>query len=404
MNNKFLLILLSASFFLWGFLTSLNSILVPFLKDVFSLTYLDSMMIQVVFYVAPFLVCIPTAKFIKTFGYKKVMQISLLFLCIGCFLFYPASKASSFYFFLFSILILAMGIAVIQVVANPYVVTISGTNDATTNLTFCSFLNSAGTSTASYAGASIFLLALSTQTDISQLLSVTQKPYILLSILCILLIGLFQIFSKKEETKQVTQPTASKHSYFDVFKNKHFTLGSISMIIYIGVEVSIGTLLISYIKNGMHISMTSSTLGLLVSLYWGGSMLGRLLGSLVFKYIDSNTVLSINTLIAFILVFCAIIQPNSFGLTCLILVGLFNSVMYPVIFSSSINKLGDMTEIGSAILIMCGIGGAIIPMIQASIADHFNVIISFSVPMLGYLFIHMLMKKQKRYLVPATSH
>lgn len=379
------LVLLSVVFMLWGVITSLNSMLVPFLREMFKLTYMESMSVQIAFYSAPFIICLPIAFFLSRWGYVVITQASLIFMAIGCFLFYPAVEVFSFQIFLIAIFVLAMGVAALQVVANPFVVAIGNQDSAASRLSFCSSLNSIGVTLASIIGMGVFMAALMTDRD-SALQSV-KFPYILMGLLALVMSVMF-IFLRTISPR--SERTLNVSMLWELFQNKNFLAGAIAIFFYVGVEVSIGTFLISYLSDGEVLSLSPTDTGIHITLYWGGAMLGRIIGVAVLVHMSPRTVLMYNSIAAIVLCMSAIIFPGHIGAWSLTLIGLCNSVLYPIIFSHSVKNSGGLAGAASAILIMCGVGGGLIPLLQAFVADQLSLLPSFIVPSIGYGLITLL--------------
>ncbi|WEM44677.1 glucose/galactose MFS transporter (plasmid) [Photobacterium sp. DA100] len=383
--------LLSLVFFIWGLLTSLNSMLVPFLKEAFVLSYVESMYIQLAFYIAPFLVCLPTAFAMGKMGYVRVIQLSLGLLTLGCFLFIPASSLFSYPLFLLAIFVLASGIAALQVAANPFAVSLGPVDTAASRLTFCSSVNSVGTTLASALGMGVLMAALVQGAE--QAVGAVQLPYMIMGSGALLLAVLLRMLPKQAVGKSAI--AASR--WQDLLSYRAFVFGAVAIFCYVGVEVAVGTFLISYLTDGEILSLSPSKAGVFVSLYWGGALLGRLLGSFALKKVEPRKVLIVNAIVAILLVVVAVATPGLVGAWCLTLVGLCNSIMYPVIFSTAVKNLGALAGRASAILIMCGVGGALLPLAQALLADSFGLTQSFFVPALGYLVILLFATQVKNH-------
>jgi FHS family L-fucose permease-like MFS transporter len=370
---------------LWGVVTSLNSMLVPFLREIFILSHMESMLVQVAFYFAPFTICLPIAFFLSRWGYVAITQVSLVFISIGCFLFYPAAEISSYIFFLIAIFVLAMGVAALQVAATPFVVLIGNSKSAASRLSFCSSLNSIGVTLASIVGMGVFMTAL--VVDRSSALQSVKFPYMLMGLSALILSVLF-VFLKKINTR--TDRILRTHMVVELFQNKAFLVGAIAIFLYVGAEVSIGTFLIGYLTDGDVLSMSPKEAGIHISLYWGGAMVGRAIGVAVLVHISPRTVLICNSIVAVILCILAMIFPGYIGACSLTLIGLCNSVLYPIIFSHSVKNSGGLEGAASAILIMCGVGGGLMPLLQAFVADQLSLLFSFIVPSLCYGLITLL--------------
>ncbi len=382
-SSKISIILLSLVFFFWGLLTSLNGMLVPFLKEVFNLSYVESNYIQLVFYLAPLIICLPAASLLVRVGFIKAIQLSLLLLMVGCFLFVPASMLFSFPLFLLAIFIFASGIAVLQLAANPLAVSIGSQQTASSRLTFCSAMNSVGTIAASGVGMGIFMGALAYHSE--DAVKAVQIPYMIIGLSSVFLAYILKNIGSK--ISMASAALLEGGQWRDLFKYRSFIYGSVAIFFYVGSEVSVGTFLISYLTNGDLLNMNVSVAGIFVSCYWGGALVGRLFGSAILTRVPSHVMLRIHSLGAIGLLFIAVIFPNTLGAWCLALVGLCNSVMYPVIFSMASQGLGNLVAKASAILIMCGVGGALVPLLQALVADYFGLLESFVIPIIGYILI-----------------
>lgn len=381
--NRVSITLLSMVFFFWGLLTSLNSMLVPFLGDVFNLNHVESNYIQLAFYLAPFLVCLPIASLLGKVGYVRVIQFSLLLLTLGCFLFVPASIYFSYSLFLVAIFVLASGIAALQLAANPFAVSLGPKRTASSRLTFCSAMNSVGTTLASVIGMGIFMDALAIH-KIDAISSV-QAPYIIIGCSAIAL-----AFSLKMMTSQSKSDSNSEHrggQWRELLRFKEFTYGAFAIFFYVGSEVAVGTFLISYLTDDGLLNMSANKAGIFVSVYWGGALLGRLFGSAILKRVNPVIMLKLHSMVAVGLIVLALSVSGLVGAWSLALVGFCNSIMYPVIFSVASKGLGALVAKASAILIMCGIGGALVPLAQAVVADTFGLVQSFWVPIFGYLLV-----------------
>ncbi|PSW10250.1 glucose/galactose MFS transporter [Photobacterium rosenbergii] len=376
-------ILLSCVYFLWGFLTSLNSLLVPYLQQHFNLSYTQAMLIQLAFYLAPFIACLPTAYFIRRWGYKHTLFRGLLVIFSGCLIFVPATEAFSYAAVLVAIFITALGVASLQVVANPCVVMLGAPKMAASRLTLSSAINSAGTTLAPYI-ATITLFSVihnSAEASIRQL----QIPYLACAAITIVLAILISRVNLPEKGPAVEEK--SDKAAGSLWTYRHFILGVATIFCYVGVEVSIGTFIVGYISDPSVSSVGLESAGKLVALYWAGSMIFRLLGSQLFRWFNPRHLLVINAIFAIGFLTIAIMLPGYVGAAALIAIGICNSIMYPVIFSLALKHLGPLIAKASAILVMAGIGGAAWPMLQAIVADQIGLQLSFIAPMFGYLVI-----------------
>lgn len=374
--------LLSSVFFTWGFLTSLNSLLIPHLQQVFELSYTQSMMIQGVFSSAPLLVSLPTARLMTSIGYKKTLILGLTLVIAGALAFYPATAAFSFPMVLCAVLITALGVAALQVVANPYVAELGKSETASARLTMTSGINSLGTTVAPYLGAIILFSA--TSLDAQAKAELVQGPYLATAAAVLVLAIMIRMLPMPEPRAVQTQQSEPA---IPAWKFRHLIFGVAAIFAYCGAEVSIGNFLMSYLIKPELGGFDMTTAGKLVALYWGGAMVGRLSGSLLFRFVNARKVLIFNAVMAALLVAFAVINPGRYGAYALLAVGLFNSIMYPVLFSLSLNKLGSSTAQASGLLIMAGLGGGVVPMIQAMIADNSGLLLSLITPAVCYSII-----------------
>jgi FHS family L-fucose permease-like MFS transporter len=402
MNNKATsykgpLALLTALFFMWGLITSLNDILVPHLKSLFELSYVQASLVQFCFFFAYFVMSYPAGKVVSKCGYKSGIIIGLLIAAFGCVLFYPAASMRSYPLFLLSLFILASGLTLLQVAANPYVNSLGSAETAASRLNLTQAFNSLGTTLGPILGGVFILSAAMLSADqINQLPAAevqhylateaasVQTPYLVLTALLVL-ISLIIKFSKLPVlSSEIEQEDGKEHS---LWKNKHLVLGVIGIFAYVGAEVSIGSYLISLLERPEVASLSAVDASQKLSLYWGGAMVGRFLGSMLMTRIKANRLLAFNATVVVVLLAAAIITQGTFSMWAILSVGLFNSIMFPTIFSLALNKLGGLTGRASGALCMGIVGGAVMPIIQATVADHVSLLVSFVVPLVCYIYI-----------------
>lgn len=372
-SSKKVVALLSAVFMTWGVITSANAVLVPYFKDIFALNYQQSMLVQVAFYLAPFVACIPTSILMNSKGYKRTLLYSLVSTVVGAVLFYIMISMHSYAGVLVAIFIIAIGIAAMQVVANPYIIKLTPQISSVKILTFTSSINSLGTV---IAPASIgAILALTGLANI----------YLIMA----LLIALLAYKIHRSSIRDFTYATSgSALVQLKALRHHHeFLIGAITIFTYVGIEVAIGTLTISYLHDPDvgNISMAKATA--MLSIYWACAMTGRFGYSLIADKVNPTLSLMLSAIIACGLLLFAIHSQSFIGGVALIAIGLCNSFLHPVIFATSIKKLGALTGLGAAILIMCNIGGGVVPLIQASVVDRTDIATSYYVPMVGYIII-----------------
>jgi FHS family L-fucose permease-like MFS transporter len=386
-------------FFMWGFLTCLNDVLVPHLKSIFDLNYTRVMLIQFAFFSAYFIFSIPSAWIIDHIGYKKTMVLGLLTMGLGALLFIPAAGVPSYPLFLGALMVLAAGITALQVAANPYVAVLGPPATASSRLNLAQAFNSLGTTIAPYLGGLLILTAApQTMETVRQMsaealqayriheASSVKLPYLAIAIALIvlgILIGLFKLppMPQAERHKNDTAVGRSLWSY------RHLVLGSVGIFVYVGAEVSIGSFLINYFNQADIGNLTPVVAARYVAYYWGGAMVGRFIGSAILQKVRTGTVLGIAALAAATLVCVSMLTLGNVAMWSIILVGFFNSVMFPSIFTLGIAELGPLTGDGSGMLIMAIVGGAIIPVVQGAIADRIGIHHAFILPVICYLYI-----------------
>lgn len=403
-NYSFALSVLTTLFFMWGFLTCLNDILIPHLKATFSLNYTEAMLIQFCFFAAYFIMSLPSGKIVEKIGYKRGIVIGLVTAGVGCLFFYPAAAMRSYPLFLLALFILASGITLLQVAANPYVTILGKPQTASSRLNLTQAFNSLGTTIAPYLGSLLILsIAVKTTDELKNMsvsdlslyqaaqASAVQVPYLFLAAALFVIAAIFFLIKLPE----VEAATASSDFAADLAENngksaweyKHLVMGAIGIFVYVGAEVSIGSFLVNYLGHQDIVGLSEFDAGKMVSFYWGGAMVGRFLGSALQRRIKPGTLLAFNAAAAALLVILSMFTFGNFAMWSILLVGLFNSIMFPTIFSLAIAGLGKHTGQGSGILCMAIVGGAIIPVIQGAIADSIGIHHAFILPVICYMFI-----------------
>jgi MFS transporter, FHS family, L-fucose permease len=389
---------LTALFFMWGFLTSLNDILIPHLKAVFDLTYLQASLIQFTFFSAYFIMSIPSGKIIERIGYKNGVVVGLGTSGLGAFLFYPAAALPSYGVFLTALFILATGITILQVAANPYVSILGKPETASSRLNLSQAFNSLGTTIAPYFGGLVILSA--SALSIEQIAKLSgselqtyklaeaasvQVPYLGLGITLFVMAIIFA-FLKLPNITEAAEPGES-HTFAEVLKISHLKFAVIGIFVYVGAEVSIGSYLVNFISNTDIAGLTEKQASGYVSLYWGGAMIGRFIGSALMQKIKPGKLLGLFALVASLLTLTTILSTGTFAMIAILSVGLFNSIMFPTIFTLGINDLGKYTSKGSSLLIMAIVGGAILPVAMGAMADTIGIQTAFFLPAICYLYI-----------------
>jgi FHS family L-fucose permease-like MFS transporter len=377
------LIIVTILFFMWGLLTALNDVLIPHLKALYTLSYVQAMLVQFCFFGAYFLVSLPAGMLIKKIGYQNGAVAGLVIAAGGCALFYPAAN-SGYALFLLGFFVLAAGITILQVAANPYVTVLGDPRTASSRLSLTQAFNSVGTTIAPTLGGILILSA--SAYGASQAASV-QRPYLTLAgaLLLLALVFAFARLPKIEHADDGVQPGSAVRS--SLLAHPHLLMGTIGIFLYVGGEVSIGSFLINFFGEPNIAALTPADAAPYVSYYWGGAMVGRFIGFLVMRYVSPGKALAFNAAVSIALVMVAVFGQGHQAMWALIGVGLFNSIMFPTIFSMALYRLGKFTGQASGILCMAIVGGAVVPFVQGMLADAIGLQWSFLVPAACYAFI-----------------
>jgi FHS family L-fucose permease-like MFS transporter len=379
--------MITVLFFVFGFITCLNDILVPHLKSLFQLSYTQAALVQFCFFSAYFFASLPAGKIVTRLGYKLGTVMGLLITAVGCVIFYPAAGLQSYPLFLTGLFVLASGITLIQVAVNPYIAVLGPSNTASARLNLAQAFNSLGTTIAPVFG-SMFILSsvLNAGPDKAEQASSVQGPYIGLAIALIVLAAAMALFKLPaiEGSEDGAVKAGPKRS---AWSHRHLVLGALGIFCYVGAEVAIGSYLVNFMGLPAIGGLAEADAAKLVSLYWGGAMVGRFFGAAVLRKINPGKVLAFNALIACVLVILAMVTSGTFAMYALLGVGLVNSVMFPTIFTLAIEGLGEATAQGSGILCMAIVGGAVVPLCQGRLADILGLQHSYLLPVVCYLYI-----------------
>ena len=392
------LAIVTTLFFMWGFLTCLNDILVPHLKSIFDLSYARVMLVQFAFFSGYFLFSLPWARFVNRIGHQRTMVVGLLTMACGAFLFLPAASAASFPFFLTALLILAAGVTALQVAANPYVDLLGKPETASSRLDLTQAFNSLGTTIAPKIGG-LFILG-AAPLAIEQLRQLTPQalqdyrvqqaasvkmPYTVIGIALVLLAVL--IGSTKLPRIESGTTRTGERIDDSIWKHPNLVLGAIGIFAYVGAEVSIGSFLVNYFSLPEIAGFSAKTAAGFVSFFWGGAMIGRFLGAPLLKRFKPGHLLALCAIVAATLVTASMVLGGHTAMWSILCVGFFNSIMFPTIFSLGVAELGPLTETGSGLLNMAIVGGAIVPVVQGVIADHLGLHHGFILPVICYLYL-----------------
>lgn len=411
-------ILLTILFFLWGFITVLVDSLIPRLRELFTLTYFQAGLVQFAFFGAYFVLSIPASYILSKIGYKKGIILGLLTMALACLLFYPAASYRMFGIFLLAYFILAAGITVLQVAANPFVAVLGSEDGASSRLNLSQAFNSLGTAIAPIVGAWFILSdTIKTKDEIAELAGVAKETYLLSEAsavqtpflglaLFIVLIAVIFLFAKLP--KMISDDDTG--TYAGAFKNKNLMLGVLGIFFYVGAEVAIGSYLVNYfmdmnlveviketgfmkslaegiLNSGITENDNKAIVGVFVTFYWSGAMIGRFAGAYLTKIMKPGNVLGIFATIAILLIAISIGTTGLISMWSILAVGLFNSIMFPTIFALAITGIGELKPKASGLLCMAIVGGAIIPPLFGFLTDNvgFKSALLFIVICYGYI-------------------
>jgi FHS family L-fucose permease-like MFS transporter len=391
------LAMVTTLFFMWGFLTSLNDILVPHLKSIFDLNYAQAMLIQFAFFTSYFVFSLPSGKLIDAVGYKRAMVAGLFTMGLGALLFIPAASVPSFPLFLSALIVLAAGMTILQVSANPYVAVLGPEKTASSRLNLAQAFNSLGTTIGPKLGGLLILSSAPLAVEVLRQLpaadlhayrieqaSSVKVPYLVFA-LALMALGVAIALFKLPRIAGVEQRAAAAHD--SIWRHRHLILGAVAIFVYVGGEVSIGSFLVNYFSQPDIGNISEKVAAGFVSFYWGGAMVGRFIGSALQQKIKPNKVLGVAAIMAGLLVCASMLTLGHAAMWTIIAVGLFNSVMFPTIFTLAIEGLGPLTGDGSGLLVAAIVGGAIIPELQGLVADRIGIHHAFFLPILCYIYI-----------------
>lgn len=431
-NYRSAFAIITILFFLWGFITVLVDSLIPRLREVFELSYFEAGLVQFAFFIAYFVFSVPAGFLLSRIGYQKGVVLGLSTMAIGCLLFYPAASERLFSVFLLGYFTLAAGITILQVAANPYVSVLGSEPGASSRLNLSQAFNSLGTAIAPVIGA-MFLLSdsiksseeislLSENEQTTYLLAeaaAVQKPFLFLAS-AIALLAIFFVFIKLPKILE----KAPKDGYSKLLRNKTVLLGVLGIFLYVGAEVAIGSYLVNYFldMNMAAVILENNTLnslaqrilnsplegkdpkaivGAFVVIYWSGAMVGRFIGAYLTRIYKPSKVLAIFAMLAMSMLFISMNTNGVIAMFSILAVGLFNSIMFPTIFTLTLEGLGDLKPQASGLLCMAIVGGAIIPPAYGYLTDVFGFkwAILLLIACYGYILLFGL-RKQK---IPAKQ-
>jgi MFS transporter, FHS family, L-fucose permease len=380
------LVVVTTLFFMWGSLTSLNDVLIPYAQHAFKLKLAASMLIQTAFFSAYFVFSVPSSKIIDWIGYRKAIVVGLLTMVVACLGFYPAAKIPSFPFFLGALIVLATGITILQVAANPYVAVLGTARTASSRLNLTQAFNSLGTTVFPWIGAHLILgrtsaaIAGSTAQEANAIV----RLYVYFFAVALLILAIGFLLSKLPEIRSAEHHIGEKVND-SLWKHPNLIFGAIGIFVYVGGEVAIGSSIANYLalpnmggfasdvaEPAARYHAALADAAKYISLYWLGAMIGRFVGSALLQKIKPGKLMGLFALVAALLVTISVLTSGHVAMWSILAVGLFNSIMFPCIFTMSIAELGPLTGDGSGILNMAIVGGAIIPWVVGKVGDLIN--------------------------------
>ena len=388
--------LITSLFFVWGFALNLNPILIPHLKKACQLTDLQSSLVDSASYIGYFVMAIPAGLFMKKFGYKGGIIVGLTLCALGAFLFYPAASVRSYAFFLTALFIIACGLAFLETAANPYMTALGDPESAAFRLNFAQSFNGLAATVAPYVGG-LFILSETNLTpdqeksmgasQLAQYLnkeaSAVQVPFLIIGAVVLLLAIILYKTSLPEITEE--EETATESHAETSAKTKNLVLGVIAQFFYVGAQVCVSSFFIRFAGKVAGIAQRPASLFLSVALL--GFMSGRFIGTFLMKYVRPAKLLAIYSVINIFLVVLAVLLHGKLAVYALMGVEFFMSIMFPTIFSLSIRGLGPKTKLGSSLVIMAIVGGAIFPPILGLVSDKSNIQLAYLVPAVCFVFV-----------------
>lgn len=388
-----------ALFFVWGLATVLIDTLIPKLKALFALSYAEVMLTQFCFFLGYFVFSIPAGIILNRIGYIRGIVVGLAIMVTGCLLFAPAARAGLFAGFLLALFIMACGITLLQVAANPFIAVLGSAASAHSRLTLAQAFNALGTTVAPVLGAALILSNQATpQIDIATLDATAlhllriqeaqslQIPFLGIAATLALMSAVFLLLRNSARIPAIARG-ASGRSVGQLLRNPRLILGATCIFLYVGAEVSIGSLMINYLMEPGTLGLVAARAGRLVSLYWGGAMVGRFIGARVLRQVPAGIALGTCALVAAALVLLSSLSSGALAGFAIIAVGLFNSIMFPTIFSLAIEGLGEDSPRASGVVCMAIVGGAIVPLLTGVVADIAGLATALLVPASCYIGI-----------------
>jgi MFS transporter, FHS family, L-fucose permease len=395
-NAQGLQLFVFALFFIFGGITSLNDVIIPKLKELFTLSYFQAMLIQSAFFAAYFVIGLPGAALVKRLGYMRSAVAGLLTMMAGCLLFIPASQTAVYGLFLLALFVLASGVVIVQVVSNPLISLLGPQETASSRLTFAQAFNSLGTTVFPWVGATLILgtLAGVSAADFTgdaldayrtAETRVIVNTYLGLAAALAVVAGVVWLFRNALKDEQHEQSSISEG--FSLLRLPRFSFGALCIFLYVGAEVAIGSIIVNYLMQSSVMGLDQRTAGEMIAYYWGGAMVGRFIGSAVLRVISPGKVLAFNALAVIALVLISANTTGEISGYSLLAVGLMNSIMFPTIFTLACEGLGAKAADGSGIINVAIVGGAVIPPLTGIAADMTSLGIALIIPAICYAVI-----------------
>ncbi|MEE4451701.1 sugar MFS transporter [Novosphingobium resinovorum] len=372
-----------ALFFIFGGITSLNDVIIPKLKELFTLSYTQAMLVQFCFFAAYAAIGVPGAMLVRKVGYMRGAVAGLVIMIAGCLAFIPASQTATYWLFLVAYFVLAAGVVIVQVVTNPLISLLGPPATTSSRLTFAQAFNSLGTTIFPIAGSVLILGSLATISahDLTgAALDAYRRAesqaivhgYLGIAVALALVAAGVWCFRNRlpvEKSESTPESNGSGIGGFDLLARPRFGYGALCIFLYVGAEVSIGSLIVSYLMQDHVMALPEQSAGKLIGLYWGGAMVGRFVGSAVLRVVNPALVLAFNACAAIALIALSVTSAGTVSGYALLAVGLMNSIMFPTIFSLACEKLGARAADGSGIINVAICGGAIVPLATGALAD-----------------------------------
>ena len=395
-NAPDLQVFVFALFFIFGGITSLNDVIIPKLKDLFTLNYFQALLVQSAFFAAYFIFSIPAAAIVRKAGYMRSASIGLVIMTAGCLLFIPASQSGTFAVFLFALFVLAAGITTVQVVANPLISLLGKPATTSSRLTFAQAFNSLGTTIFPIVGGWLILGSLA-QVDATTLsgaaldayrtaeTQVVVNTYLALALALVIVAGV--VWTRRNRLPNVVEDSGSVLRAFNLLGRPRFGFGAACIFLYVGAEVAIGSLIVNYLVQADVFAIGAVAASTYVGFYWGGAMFGRFIGTVVLRFVSPGLVLAAVATGSITLILVTASTTGQIAGWSMLAIGLMNAIMFPTIFSLASEGLGKRAAEGSGIIAMAIVGGAVIPPLTGLIADASNLRFALILPAACYAII-----------------